>query len=237
MATPYSPEGKGKIEKFFNFVQSDFFQEAALSAVSLLLCKMRFRKHGLGNSHKFRRTAALSPSVVTLDDLNQSLLAWLEVIYHRKVHSETGQSPLDRFRQDTSPSLRPVDPLTLRNAFLFRASRRVSKTGTFDFQGNRYTAPGFLVGQTIQLHYDPFDLSVIEIWFNNQRLDNAQAARLQTTVQPGLTPDPTPPPPKPTTGTDYLAMLRQERERLLREQLPPIPFTRLPSDQADSSQE
>ena len=207
LATPYSPEGKGKIEKFFNFVQSDFFQEAALS-----------------------------PSVVTLDDLNQSLLAWLEVIYHRKVHSEIGQSPLDRFRQDESPAVRPLDPLALRNAFLFRASRRVSKTGTFDFLGNRYTAPGFLVGQTIQVRYDPFDLSMLEIWLNEQRLDNAQPARLQTTVQPGLTPDPTPP-PRPTTGTDYLAMLRQERERLLREQLPPIPFTRLPSDQAQSSQE
>jgi putative transposase len=207
LATPYSPEGKGKIEKFFSFAQSDFFQEAALS-----------------------------PSVVTLDDLNQSLLAWLDVIYHRKVHSETGQSPLDRFRQDDSPAIRPVDPLALRNAFLFRTARRVSKSGTFDFLGNRYSAPGFLVRQSIQIRYDPFDLSVIEIWFNDQFIDNAQAAHLQTTVQPGLSPDPSPP-PKPTTGTDYLALLRQEHEHLLREQLPPIPFTRLLSDQADSPKE
>jgi len=38
----------------------------------------------------------------------------------------------------------------------------------------------------------------------------------------------------PSTGVDYLAMLRQEYEQLLREQLPPIPFKRLAAD-SDSS--
>ena len=50
---------------------------------------------------------------------------------------------------------------------------------------------------------------------------------LPTGVQPGLTPHPTPAAPTPATGVNYLALLRQERERLLREQLPPIPFTAL----------
>jgi putative transposase len=149
------------------------------------------------------------------------------------VHSETGQSPLDRFRQDTTPSVRPVDPLSLRTAFLFRDTRRVTKTGTINFQGNRYTAPAFLVGQTVELRYDPFDLSSLEIWFNNQFFTQAQPVHLQTSIQPGLTPDPVPSAPPPSTGLDYLAMLRQERERLLREQLPPIPFTRLTPPQED----
>jgi putative transposase len=205
LARPYSPQAKGKIERFFRFVRSDFLPELALS------------------------------SVCTLDDLNQCLLAWIEVVYHRKVHSQTGQSPLDRFRQDTAPSVRPVDPLTLRNAFLFRIDRRVSKTGDVALQGNRYTVPGFLVGQTIELHYDPFDLAVVEIWFNGQYLAPANPAHLQTHVQRGLTPDPTPTPPNPPTGVDYLDWLRQEHRRLLREQLPPIPFTRLSSDEAQES--
>jgi putative transposase len=197
LARPYSPQAKGKIERFFGFVRSAFLPELATST-----------------------------SVHTLDDLNQSLLAWIEVVYHRKVHSETGQSPLDRFRQDTAPAVHPVDPLSLRSAFLFRDTRRVTKTGDIHFQGNRYTAPGFLAGQPIELRYDPFDLSSLEIWFKGQFLAQAQPVHLQTGVQPGLTPEPVPPPP-PHTGLDYLAMLRQERERLLRDQLPPIPFTRL----------
>jgi putative transposase len=197
LARPYSPEAKGKIERFFGFVRSDFLPELARS-----------------------------PSVHTLDDLNLSLLAWIEVVYHRKVHSETGQSPLDRFRHDPAPSVRPVDPLALRLAFLYRVSRQVTKTGHVHFQGNRYAVPGFLVGQKVELRYDPFDLRDVEVWFNGQCLAQADLVHLQASTQPGVTPDPTPP-PTPSSGVDYLALLRQERDRLLREQLPPIPFTRL----------
>jgi putative transposase len=204
LAHPYSPQAKGKVERFFGFVQSAFVPEVALS-----------------------------PSIRTLDDLNQSLLAWIEVVYHCKVHAETGQSPLDRFRQDSAPTVRPVDPLTLRNAFLFRHTRRVSKTGHVHFHGNRYTVPAFLVGQSVELRYDPFDLTAIEVWLNSQYLAQAEPAHVLTTVQPGLTPDPTPPRPSPTTGVDYLALLRQERERLLQQQLPPIPFVRLTSRDTD----
>ena len=130
--------------------------------------------------------------------------------------------------------MHPVDPLTLRTAFLFRATRRVTKTGTIHFQGNRYTVPGFLVGQTVELRYDPFDLSSLEIWFKHRFFTQAQPVHVQTSVQPGLTPDPAPRPSAPSTGLDYLAMLRQERERLLREQMPPIPFTRLKPDASES---
>lgn len=50
---------------------------------------------------------------------------------------------------------------------------------------------------------------------------------LSTATQPGLTPDPTSATPTPASGVDYLAQQCQERERLVREQLPPIPFTAL----------
>ncbi|MBN1814496.1 MAG: DDE-type integrase/transposase/recombinase [Anaerolineae bacterium] len=200
LAQPYSPQAKGKIERFFGFVQSAFIPELTLSV-----------------------------SVNSLDDLNQALLAWIEVVYHRKVHSETGQTPLDRYHTDDAPAVRPVDPLTLRNAFLFRAARRVDKTAHVAFQGNRYTVPGYLSGQTIELRYDPFDLANLEVWLNNQSLAQAQPTHLKSTVEPGLTPDPTPPAP-PSTGLDYLALLRQEHLRLLREQFPTISFTRMNSE-------
>lgn len=151
------------------------------------------------------------------------------MVYHRKVHSETGQSPLDRFRQDEAPAVRPVDPLTLCQSFLFRVTRQVTKTGHVNFHGNRYAVPGYLVGQKVELRYDPFHLSDIEVWFNGQYLEQATPLHLQTTIQPGLTPDPTPP-PTPTTGVDYLALLRQEYQQLLHQQLPPISFTRLTDD-------
>jgi hypothetical protein len=133
-----------------------------------------------------------------------------------------------RFRQDPAPSIRSVDPLALRTAFLYRVQRQVTKTGHVHFHGNRYAVPGFLVGQKVELRYDPFDLRDVEVWFNGQCLAQAEPLHMQVSTEPGVTPDPAPI-AAPTTGIDYLAMLRQERERLLREQLPPIPFTRLTS--------
>jgi putative transposase len=95
------------------------------------------------------------------------LLAWLEVVYHRKMHSETGQAPLERFRQDFASTTRPADPERLRQAFLQRDERKVTKTATVSFQGNRYTVPAYLRGKWVDLRYDPFDLTRLEVWYND----------------------------------------------------------------------
>jgi transposase InsO family protein len=198
LGTPYYPEGRGKIERFFQFVQSDFMPELARS------------------------------SVTTLHQLNESLLAWIEVVYHPRLHSETGQAPLERFRQDDAPSSRPADPEELRQAFLHRDTRTVTKTATFSFRGNRYRVPAYLRGQKVQLRYDPFDLTQIEVWLNDALLQLAEPDRIVTTIHPDVEPDPVPSPP-PDSGLDYLALLRADRERLLREQLGDIRFSRLES--------
>jgi putative transposase len=164
--------------------------------------------------------------VTTLPQLNESLLAWLEVIYHRKVHSETGQAPLERYRQDDTPSSRPADPTELRHAFLHREQRTVTTTATFPFQGNRYRVAAFLRNQKVELRYDPFDLTRIEVWFQNTFLQLAEPDHVVTTVHPDVEPDPLPTPP-PDTGLDYLALLRAERERLLEQQLQGIHFSQL----------
>ncbi len=195
LGTPYSPEGRGKIERFFQFVQSDFLPELAHS------------------------------DVTTLAQLNESLLAWIEVVYHRKLHGETGQAPLERWRQDSAPSIRPVDPLELRAAFRYREKRQVTKTATVSFRGNRYRVPAYLRGQTVELRFDPFDLAQIEIFYRDTFIELAQVERLVTTVHPEVTPDPVPPPPP--SGVDYLALLRLERERLQQAQLDGLHFSQL----------
>jgi transposase InsO family protein len=198
LGTPYYPEGRGKIERFFQFVQSDFLPELPHS------------------------------SVTTLPQLNESLLAWIEVVYQRKLHTETGQAPLERVRQDPASSTRPADPLELRQAFLHRDQRKVTKTATFSFRRNRYRVPAYLRGQTVELRYDPFDLTRIEVWFNDTFLQVAEPDRIVITTHPDVEPDPVPV-PSPDTGLDYLALLRIERERLLQEQLDTIHFTQLAS--------
>ena len=206
LGTPYYPEGRGKIERFFQFVQSDFLPELPHS------------------------------SVTTLPQLNESLLAWIEVVYQRKLHTETGQAPLERLRQDPALSTRPVDPLELRQAFLHRDQRKVTKTATFSFRRNRYRVPAYLRGQTVELRYDPFDLTRIEVWFNDTFLQVAEPDRIVTTSHPDFEPDPVPV-PSPDTGLDYLALLRVERERLLQEQLDTIHFTQLESPNPKEQQD
>jgi putative transposase len=200
--TPYYPEGRGKIERFFQFVQSDFLPELVHS------------------------------SVTTLRQLNESLLAWIEVVYHPKLHAETGQAPLERFRQDTAPATRPADPEELRQAFLHHDTRKVTKTATFSFHRNRYRVPDYLRGQTVELRYDPFDLAQIELWFNDAFLQLAEPDQIVTTVHPDVTPDPVPA-SEHDSGLDYLALLRQERERLIHEQLDTIHFSQLESQETN----
>jgi putative transposase len=184
----------------FEFVQSDFLPELTTS------------------------------SVTTLRQLNESFLAWLDVVYHRKIHSETGQAPLERFRQDPAPTTRPADPEELRVAFLHRAERKVYQTATVSFKSNRYAVPAYLRGKRVELRFDPFDLNRIEVWYNDTFLELAEPEEVVTSTHPDVEPDPIPKPP-PDSGLDYLALLRMERERLLQEQLGAINFTQL--DQTD----
>jgi len=142
------------------------------------------------------------------------------------VHSETGQAPLERFRQDDGPLTRSTDPTDLRQAFLHREVRTVASTATFSFQGNRYRVAAYLRNQKVELRYDPFDLTRIEVWFQNTFLQLAEPDRIVTTVHPDVEPDPLPA-PSPDTGLDYLALLRIERERLLQQQLQGIRFSQL----------
>ncbi len=135
---------------------------------------------------------------------------------------------MERFRQDTTPTIRPANPEELRQAFLHRDRRKVTKTATFSFRRNRYRVPAYLRGQSVELRYDPFDLTRIEVWYHDTFLQVAEPDLIVTTVHPDVEPDPLPT-PAPDTGLDYLALLRTERERLLQSQLEGIHFTQLES--------
>ena len=64
-------------------------------------------------------------------------------------------------------------------------------------------------------------------------LQLAEPDQIVTTVHPDVTPDPVPP-PAPDSGLDYLALLRQERQRLIDQQLDSIHFSQLDPNQKES---
>ena len=71
--------------------------------------------------------------VTDLDELNRLFAAWTETVYHRTIHSETGQTPLQRWSAHGPVALPTPEALT--EAFLWEAHRRVTKTATVSLHG------------------------------------------------------------------------------------------------------
>ena len=166
--------------------------------------------------------------ISTLAELNDSFWAWLACIYHQTQHSQTEQTPLDRFRAGLT-QLRQVDPQSLQTAFLWREKRKVRKDGTLSLQGNRYQVEPHLAGRTLELRFDPFDLSTLDLYLEEQYLGRAvvvtQGRQKHLAVQHLVTEPPAP--PQPPSSLDYLAALRTEYQQMLQQEAGQLHFARL----------
>jgi putative transposase len=198
---PYSPESKGKQERFFETVRLQFMPEVEISEIT------------------------------TLAELNESFWAWLACIYHRNKHRETDQTPLARFQAGLA-QVRTVDVAALQTAFLWRETRKVRKDATISLQGNTYRVAAHLAGRTLELRFDPFDLSALDLYLDGQHLGRAvvvtQGRQRHLAVQRLVT-DP-PAPPQPKSSLDYLAALRAEYQQLLQQEAGDLQFVRLLDD-------
>jgi len=203
-SAPYSPEGRGKQERFFETVRLQFMPEVEKSEIA------------------------------NLEELNQSFWAWLEVVYHQREHSEIGQTPLQRYQAGIA-QVRVADPEVIRKAFLWREERKVRKDGCIELQGNTYQVDPVFAGRKLQLHFDPFDLSHIELFFGGNSFGNAtviQQGREKHIAVQHLATQPLAP-PKPKSSLDYLAALRSEYQELQRKQVGPLQYARLKTQPDD----
>ena len=169
---------------------------------------------------------------VELTELNRLFSAWLEVVYHRRVHSETGQTPLERFDAAGAPAL--PTPALLREAFLWSRERTVTKTATVSScTGNTYEVDAALVGRKVELVFDPFDLSRIEVRYQHRPFGLAVPLVIGRHTHPQAERDP---PPPASTGIDYLKLLAEKRDAELGGH--PIDFASLTDgDDRDINQE
>jgi putative transposase len=142
--------------------------------------------------------------VADLAAMQEALRLWATRVYHRQPHSETGQAPADRWA-DGDPGPLP-DPQTLRAAFAWTVTRRVRKTARVELEGNVYLVDRFLVGRDVQLHYDPFDLTDIEVGWAGQLVGKAVAEHIGRHAHPKAPPETEPEPITPT-GIDYIQLL------------------------------
>jgi putative transposase len=135
---PGRPQGRGKIERFFRTVRDQFLAEIT-------------GKDGTGTA------------VADLAELNRLFSAWVQVSYHRAVHSETGEPPPARWAKGAGEPLPLPSPARLREAFLWSERRTVKKTATVSLHGNTYQVDPSLVRCVVELVFDPFDLADIEV--------------------------------------------------------------------------
>ena len=190
-SAPGRPEGRGKIERAFKTVRGQFLVE-------------------------------VDPTVVTtLEALNERFAAWVESVYHRRVHSETNEAPIERFLAE-GPPLVPL-PELLAEAFLWSEHRVVAKTGTVNLFGNRYEVDPALVGRRVELVFDAFDLSRVEVRFEGRPMGEATPHVTRRHSHPRAVEDPTPP-PEPT-GIDYLGLVAARHHEALEQR---IPYLELP---------
>lgn len=163
---PYRPAGRGKIERLFRFIDTSFKPEAY--------------------------TQIENGRISTLAQLNETLAAWVEGYYHRRIHGSTGQTPAARLASSQrQPRRKSI--LELTEIFLWQDERKVDKTGCIQLNGNTYEVDLNLVGQRVSLRYDPFDLRLIQVWWKEKRFADARLVDLQHNFHPRV-----PKPPKPT---------------------------------------
>ncbi|MBI5935986.1 MAG: DDE-type integrase/transposase/recombinase [Chloroflexi bacterium] len=205
---PYSPEAKGKQERFFETLRLQFLPEVETA------------------------------NITTLTELNVSLWAWLECVYHRHEHSETHQAPLARYTAGLA-QVRHADPETVRRAFLWREKRKVRRDAILSLQGNRYQVASAYAGRILELRFDPFDLTQVELYLDRALVGVATVViqtRQRHLAVEHLATEP-PDPPKPKSSLDYLAALRAEYHAQQQRELGPLQFARLaPAAETPASQ-
>jgi putative transposase len=183
---PGHAPSRGKIERFFRTVRSQFLVELEARG-----------------------------GAKDLEELNELFGAWLEGVYDRRPHSETGQTPLER--RLAGRQLRRPLPAELHDAFLWSETRVVTKTASVGLFGNHYEVDPALVGVRVQLLFDPFDLTTIEVRYQGRAMGLAVPRQIDRHVHPAARQRPAPPPK--ASGIDYLALVRDrlvagERSRL-----------------------
>jgi putative transposase len=102
---------------------------------------------------------------LTLEVLNAATQAWVEQDYHMTVHSETKETPLNRFINEKCVLRQSPSFEDLKKCFRMRVKRAVRKTdGTLTLDGIRFQLPRCYVHlDEVQLRYARWDLGEAEI--------------------------------------------------------------------------
>ncbi|EOH99029.1 hypothetical protein UAY_02298 [Enterococcus moraviensis ATCC BAA-383] len=152
------PRGRGKIERFFNTVNTMFLESLP--------------GYTKNNSTK---------KLLTEEELLIAFNDWLLNTYHYRIHGTTKQRPIDMWnRSDFLPNM----PDSLENLDLLllevKKERVVHSDGIHLF-GLKYIQPNLsaFVGESVEIRYDPRDISDIRVFYNREFLCTAVSTTLE----------------------------------------------------------
>ena len=150
-----------------------------------------------------------------LAELNRLFSAWVETVYHRRVHTETGEAPIDRLLGSGPPAL--PTPEALHEAFLWSETRTVTKTATVSLHGNSFEVDAALVGRAWRWSSTPSTMESVEIRFQGRSMGKGIPVSIGRHAHPMARPEAAPAPAP--TGIDYLGLLAERREAELAESI------------------
>ena len=151
--------------------------------------------------------------ILTLNRLNHALAAWLDQSYHQEPNSETGQPPLERYRQGNRFT-RHVNLQEVLKYFLHKVHRRVRHDfSDVQVDGLFFEVDRGLRGDRVEVRYDPFGpLETVLLYsLDGEYLGTGRRYERDTARQP----PPQTPTPKPKHN--YLDLLIQKHEQALRD--------------------
>ncbi len=123
-AEPYSPESKGKIERFNRTLQQIFYPMVK----------------------DFR--------AIDIQQLNHLFNTFIQEIYHKKIHSSLNESPLEKFQRLLSQTpIQRISQEQLEQFFLCSFKRRVRLDGTIVYQNVYYEVDMKYAGDMIDLRF------------------------------------------------------------------------------------
>ena len=200
-STPGRPQGRGKIERWFATVNDQFLVEVADTTAEDL------------------RAADVSQAQALLD-LNRLFRAWVETVYHPRVHSETGQAPLQRWADGLAHAtsgrtgVQVPTPADLNEAFSWSQYRTVNRrTATVSLLNNTYQVDASLIGRRVELVFDPFDLTTVGVRYQGKRFPDATPYVIGRHSHPRARPETTTTPPAPSTGINYLELVAADHHQ------------------------
>lgn len=124
-AEPFSPNEKGKIERFFRTVRMRF------------LSRLEPEK------------------IKSLEELNLRFWEWLEEDCQRKAHSSLQMSPLDYFMSRADEVNMFPDPALLNEYFLVRVFRKINHDATLSLENVLYETDQKLANTRLEVRYEP----------------------------------------------------------------------------------